>query len=280
MVCPWFGPLSLAHPEVIAALDAIPSYRALALRGLVPRKTLLYVPRKDDPSDLDLFVLARMFAWDDRSPVVWLLSTVGLCAIEQPVRANRAAFRRFELVVAARPATGADLDDPFPARLGVVLSAEDEMAGSAWDWNQVVHPPLVRWLARTGQEFAHWIRGGEHFAIPDTLAYGPGGGGGEAWTQSRLTQGALLPASVHMLLSGYGPFNEPADPADAMEPGAWHREPGTERFEYGSYWFLPLSAKEHAAAEADGTWSAFADLAEAAPQEARDDCLVAFDWLR
>jgi hypothetical protein len=196
--------------------------------------------------------------------------------LQQPAREKRAAFRRFELVLGTFPSNGPDPDDPFPARLGVVLST-DGATLRGWDWNQVVHPPLVEWLALAGQDFASWIKGGDQFAIPDTLTLGPGKAG---WTRSVLDRAVLLPVSVHMLLTGFGPFNLPSDPGDAVAPGEWQERPGTDRFEYGNYWLLPVSEAEHAKAETEGTWNVFADMVEMAPKEANDDCYVAFDLLR
>jgi len=272
---PWFGPLSLAQPEVLQVLQGIPSYQALVLRGLSPEKTLLLVPEPNAAFPADVFVLGQMFAWDAQSPVVWLFSTVGLCQFAQPSRADRQAFRRFELVLGTRPSIVGP-NDPFPARLGVVLMAEGGTL-PGWDWSQVVPPPLMRWVARAGQEVFSQLQAGAHFAIPDTLTYGPGG---SSWTLSILNHSILLPASVHMLLSGLVPFNQPSDPGDAIPPGQWHAQPGTDRFEYGFYWLLPVSEAEHEKAQREGSWNVFADLVERAPAGANDDCYATFDLLR
>jgi hypothetical protein len=274
---PWFGPLSLAQPEVLEVLESIPSFEALSNRGMQPDKTLLYIPGHGDDGDADfIFVLGQMFAWDESSPVIWLFSTVGLCTLEQPTREQRAAFRHFELVLPSFPSNGPDHEDPFPARIGVVLSAEGATL-PGWDWSQVEHPPLVQWLALVGQDFASSIKGGDQFAIPDTLAAGPGNA---SWTRSVLDHAVLLPVSVHMLLTGFGPFNLPTDPDDAVAPGEWRMSPGTDRFSYGNYWLLPISEAEHRKAETEGTWNMFAELVEMAPKEADDNCVVAFDLLR
>ncbi|WP_394846272.1 hypothetical protein LZC95_02260 [Pendulispora brunnea] len=241
-----------------------------------PDKTLLYVPEHKETFCADIFVLAQMFAWNDMSPVIWLLSTIGLCTIEQPYREKRKAFRRFELVLATYPSAG-DPEDPFPARLGVVLSWRGGSRFPGWNWEEVQHPRLVRWLALAGQELASWMAlDGEHFAIPDTLDLGPGG---TRLTRSILNRSALLPASPHMLMSGLGPFNSPERPTDAAVLVDSGGNPGTSEFEYGHYWMLPMTAAEHEKAQRDGTWSVFADLANRVP-EGEDDYRVAFDLLR
>lgn len=271
---PWFGPLSLAQPEVMERLQSIPTLQALVARGWDPASTLLYVPRIQETFDADVYVLGRMFAWDAQSPVIWVFSTIGLCEIEQPARERRAAFKRFELVLATN---NAEKEDPFPSHLGVVLSqAPGTVPG--WDWSQVAHPPLVQWLALAAQDFASWMkRDGSHFAITDTLAIGPGK---SSWTRSVLNNSVLLPATPHMLALGLVPFNQPGDPRDAVRPGEWHKAPGTDRFTYGFYWLLPVSDSERKRADSEGTWDLFAHLVELAPADAKDDCAVAFDWLR
>lgn len=254
-------------------LEGVPSFKALMARDWKPDRTLLYVPVRKPSFALDIAVVARQFAWDAKSPIVWLFSTVGLCAMVQPVRERREAFRRFELVLAAN---NAELEDPFPSRLGVALAQEpDGLPG--WDWGQVRVPPLVHWLAIAGQEFASWMKDdGSHFAITDTLAFGPGK---SPWTRSILDHSVLLPAAPHMLASGFGPFNEPADSASAVDAKRWHKAAGTGEFRNGFYWLLPVSAAEHARAAAAGTWNLFADLVERVP-EGREEFDVAFDLLR
>ena len=271
---PWFGPLSAAQPEVVKRLQGVPSFQALAARGWEPEKTLLYVPCHKKTFDAEVYVVGRMFAWDDQSPVIWVFSTIGLCGIGQPHREGRAAFRRFELVLATN---NSEKEDPFPSRLGVVLSqAPGTLPG--WDWNQVKHPQLVQWLALAAQDFASWMKqDSSHFAITDTLTVGPGK---SSRTSSVLNKSVLLPATPHMLAPGLAPFNQPSDPSAAVEPGQWHEAPGTDRFEYGFYWLLPVSDSEHKKADSEGTWNLFADLVELAPADANDDCAVAFDWLR
>jgi hypothetical protein len=231
----------------------------------------LFAPtrRKDA---LEVFVLARMFAWDDASPVVWVLTTIGLSALEQPAQERRQAFRRFELVVAVRPG----LEDPFPARLGVVLSAPGATL-PGWNWAEVDVPPLVRWLAVTADDFADWLREGDHFAIGDTLTIGPGG---SAWPRSSLDHGVLLSPSIHMLLTGHAPFDGVDDPANTIDFRFWHRQPGTDRFARGFYWLLPVTKAEHDRAARDGTWQMFADLVARKPPDETDDCFTAFDGLR
>jgi hypothetical protein len=120
-------------------------------------------------------------------------------------------------------------------------------------------------------------RDGLHFAIPDTLRAGPGK---SSWTRCALAHSMLLPATPHMLTLGLAPFNAPSDPPTTVDPGEWHKAPGTERFEYGFYWLMPVSEAEREKADAQGSWEVFADLVERAPPEAQDDCAVAFDWLR
>jgi hypothetical protein len=170
----------------------------------------------------------------------------------------------------------AERDDPFPARLGVVLSVgTDQFPG--WDWNEVPPPPLLQWLAIAGQEFASWMKGGEHFALTDTLMFGPGK---LPWTKSELDHSVILPAPPQMLLSGFAPFNEPHDPIETIDAENWHADSGTDRFRYGFYWLLPVSKEEHERASTNGTWSLFADLVDLAPEGSEDNCVVAFDLLR
>jgi hypothetical protein len=133
------------------------------------------------------------------------------------------------------------------------------------------------WLVIAGEEIGAMIASGSHFAITDTLTLGPGN---LPWTRSVLDHSVLLPASPHMLVSGLSPFNEAHDSTDTVKPADWHKQPGTERFEHGYYWLLPVSQREHAKATSEGTWNVFADLVELAPSDARDDCFVAFDLLR
>jgi hypothetical protein len=271
---PWLGPLATAQPVVRDRLSRIPSFEALLGRGLDASRTLLYVPEHSDSFVTDLYVLGRMFAWDDHAPLTWVFNTVGLCALEQPARPRRSAFQRFELALATNNA--AETEDPFPAKIGVALAQEPHSL-PGWDWNEVLHPPLLRWFALVGQEFASSVAEGEHFAIPDTLLWGPGR---SSWTRSILDHAVLLPATPHMLLSGLSPFEQPGDPADTVRPAEWHRRPGTDQFKFGFYWLLPVSADEHARAAADGTWNLLADLIEAVPAGTGDDCHLAFDLLR
>lgn len=121
------------------------------------------------------------------------------------------------------------------------------------------------------------MRDGSHFAITDTLMLGPGK---SSWTRSTLSNSVLLPATPHMLALGLTPFNRPSDPSDPVDPGKWTKSPGTDRFEYGFYWLLPVSESERAKADSMGTWELFADLVDLAPEEAEDACAVAFNWLR
>ena len=242
-------------------------------RGWDAQTTLVYAPRKRPGYELDLCVVGRMFAWDDRSPIVWLFSTIGLCKVAQPAQPGRPAFRRFELVLATN---NAELEDPFPSRLGVVLSANGgDFPG--WDWKQVEPPPLMDWLVIAGEEVGTLLRRGSHFALTDRLTLGPGG---STWTRSRLDHSVLLPVTPHMIVSGFVPFNAAGDPEDTVHPSEWHRKPGTEQFEYGFCWLLPVTPSEYAKASADGAWNVFADLVERSAPDARDDFAVAFDWLR
>jgi hypothetical protein len=203
---PWFGPLSLASPELLTCLHAMPSFAVLLARGVDPPSTLVYVPPKREPEEV--FVVGRMFAWDKQSPVVWIFSTIGLCLLDQAAPVGRKIFHHFELVLGTN---NSNKEDPFPARLGVVLS-QPPGAFLAWDWNQVSHPPLLQWLTIAGQEVARLIREHSSLAIADTLTLGPGGG---SWTRSVLTHSMILPASPHMLALGFAPFNQPGDPTDS-----------------------------------------------------------------
>lgn len=83
-----------------------------------------------------------------------------------------------------------------------------------------------------------------------------------------------------MLLIGHGPFNVPTEPGDAVALADWFSSPGTDRFDCGFYWMLPLSVREHDRAQVEGTPNVFADIVAQAPPEAKDDCYVAFDLMR
>jgi hypothetical protein len=270
---PWFGPLSLASPELVTRLHAVPSFAALVARGGEASGTLVYVPPKREDDGADVFVVGRMFAWDEHSPVVWIFSTIGLCLLDQPALADRKGFHHFELVIGTN---NSSKEDPFPARIGMVLS-QPPATFPAWDWAQVSHPPLLQWLAIAGQEVARLIRDHSSFAIGDTLTLGPGG---ESWTRSVLTHSMILPVPPHMLALGLAPFNRAGDPTDTVKPGEWATNPGSDRFAYGFYWLLPVSEKEHEKANREGSWNVFADLVDLAPKQANDDCAVAFDLLR
>lgn len=270
---PWFGPLSLASRELVTRLHAMPSFAALLARGWDAPSTLVYVPPKREGYEAEVFIVGRMFAWDEQSPVVWIFSTIGLCLLDQPSPSGRKAFQHFELVLGTN---NSNKEDPFPARIGVVLS-QPSGTFPAWDWDQVKHPPLLQWLEIAGQEVACLIRGHSSFAIGDTLTLGPGG---QSWTRSVLTHSMILPAPPHMLALGLAPFNRAGDPTDTVKPGEWAANPGTDRFAYGFYWLLPVSEREHEKANREGSWTVFADLVDLAPKEANDDCAVAFDLLR
>lgn len=260
----WLGPLGSAPPEVRARLDPSPHLEAMRGRGLDPQATLLYVPADDGVA-----VLAQAFAWDDHTPVTWLLTTIGIASVEQAPRSGRPAFRRFELVVGCRPG----MEHPFPARIGVVLSAGGSLPG--WDWSQVKVPEVVTWLSGFGASIRDRVAAGSHFTSFDRLA---GGLVGVAWTG--LDHALLAPATVHMLLKGHAPFDRPDEPRDTVPPRAWLDAPGTERFAYGCYWLLPVSKAEHDRAAAAGASSVLADLLARAPKEAEDACFAAFDLLR
>jgi hypothetical protein len=270
---PWFGPLALASRELVTRLHAVPSFAALLARGVDAPSTLVYVPPKREDDDAEIFVVGRMFAWDEQSPVVWIFSSIGLCLLEQPTLARGKAFKGFELALGTN---NSNVDDPFPSRLGVVLSHPPETF-PAWDWDQVKHPPLLQWLAIAGQEVARLLRGQSSFAIGDTLTFGPGG---SSWTRSALTHSMLLSVPPHMLALGLAPFNRAGDPIDTVKPGEWATNPGTDRFAHGFYWLLPISEQEHDQANREGSWALFADLVDMAPKEANDDCAAAFDLLR
>jgi hypothetical protein len=241
-------------------------------RGWDRERTLVHAPRPREGYELGLRVIGRMFARDRESPLIWMFSTIGLCKLEQPTQPERTSFRRFELVLVTN---NAERDDPFPTRLGVALSQGSDFV--AWDWNQVDLPPLMDWLVIAGEEIGALIKSGSHFAATDTLTLGPGK---SSWTRSVLDHSVLLAAPPHLLACGFAPFDRPGDPSETVNPADWHRDPGSERFEYGFYWLLPVTEREHARAKQDGTWSVFSELLERARAESRDDCAVAFDLLR
>lgn len=264
---PWFGPLSLAPPSLRDRLDAAPTFRALLARDWNPSQTLVFAPPRREGYELDVCVLARTFAWDERSPVIWLLSSIGLCSVMQPPRPNRRAFRRFELVLAC----SGGKDDPFPDRLAVACMLE------SWDWNQVTPPPLLDWLAIAAEELGMSVRTGAQFAITDTITLGPGK---SPWTRSLLDHSMLLPVPPHMLVSGLAPFASGRVSADSVSPLEWDKDPGVDRYEYGFYWVLPISEQEHARANQVGSWNTFGDLVEQSRAQTGDPFTLAFDLLR
>ncbi len=269
---PWFGTLFDAWPEAVQALERIPSYRVLLHRGLDPHTTLLCVPPRK-PGMVELFVLAQMFWWDAKSPVHWLLTTIGLSAHAQSVDDKPFGFSRFELVMAMRPGK----EEPFPEGLGVVLSAPGATL-PGFDWGQVRIPNVVRWLVFAADAIHSLQNKDSQFGITDTIGIGPGGT--DYISTSKLDCSVLLPATVHMLLKGHGPFNDVTDPRDTVHPGEWIDDPGTERFTHGFYWLCPVSRAEHGRAKRDGTMTVFDDLVARSPKEADDACYFAFDLLR
>ena len=267
---PWVGPLALAPVSLRATLEAAPSYQALLARGWDPLQTLVFAPPRREGYDLDVCVVARTFAWDETSPMIWMLSSIGLCHAAQLQLPKRSAFRRFELVLAC---TGGR-DDPFPDRLSVALTLE---GWGAWDWNQVVPPPLMDWLVIAAEELGSAMNAGSHFAITDTITLGPGK---SSWTRSLLDHSLLLPVPPHMLVSGFAPFDAASARADTVPPADWHSNPGVAEFEYGFYWLVPISEQEHAQANQLGSWKVFADLSERSRAQTGDPFSLAFDLLR
>lgn len=263
----------MAEPATLRRLHEVKSFQTLIARGWEAEKTLLFVPKHKPAYHAEIFVVGTMFAWDEQSPVIWQFSTIGLCTLAQAEQPDRAAFSHFELVLATN---NAEKEDPFPMRLGIVLSAGAEKF-PGWDWSQVQPPPLLQWLAIAGQEFASWMKDGAHFAVADILTFGPGK---MPWTKSELDHSVLLPVPPHMLLVGFSPFNEASDPIETIAPENWHADPGIDRYRYGFYWLLPVSKKEHEHANVHGTWTLFADLIDLAPEGSEDDCVVTFDLLR
>src|SRR6185369_65192 len=268
----WFGPLSLAPQAVRSRLDTIPSFRALLARGWSPEKTLLYVPRTREGYALDIVVLGRDYARDDRSQAIWMFTTIGLCKVEQAVRSDRPSFRRFELILALN---NAEREDPFPSRLGVVLSQGSESL-PGWDWSHEQIPPLLDWLTIAGEELGAAIQTGAQFAFCDTLTLGPGNA---SWTLSQLDHSILLPASPPLLAAGCEPFGDELS-ARVVAPDQWNRSPGSDHFECGFVWILPVSKAEFEKANAAGSWNLFADLVENATRGGRDEFSDAFDLLR
>lgn len=267
---PWLGPLALAPSSLRSTLEAAPSYRALLARGWDPRQTLVFAPRRRDGYELDICVVARTFAWDETSPVVWLLSSIGLCHASQPQLPERPAFRRFELVLAC----SGGRDDPFPDRLGVALTLEGY---GAWDWNQVAPPPLMDWLVIAAEEIGSLMNAGSHFAITDTVTLGPGK---SPWTRSLLDHSLLLPAPPQLLVSGFAPFEPTRAETDTVRPAEWHLNPGVADLEYGFYWLVPVSESEHAQADQRGSWQVFGGLTERSRAQSGDPFALVFDLLR
>ncbi len=271
----WIGPLASAPSDVLRRLEQLPSFQILDRRGLSREHTLLFVPERRPTFDAEIFVLGQMFAWNSASRLTWLFSTHGLCQFETPAVTGRSAFPHFELVLATN---NSEQEDPFPFRLGVVLSRGPE-SFLGWDWGEVRVPPLLNWFSLAAHEVASMIkRDGSHFSITDTIAaLGPGG---KPWTRSLLKNAVLMPATPHMLRSGLSPFNEPSKPPAVLDADHWHDEPGTDRFKWGFYWLLPTSEEEHRRAESDGSWEMFADLVEQVREGVEDEFDVAFDLLR
>lgn len=263
------GPLALAPAGLRQTLDAAPTFRALLARDWDPSQTLVFAPPRREGYELDVCVVARTFAWDEKSPVIWLLSSIGLCNVVQPQRPKRAAFRRFELVLAC----SGGQEDPFPHRLGVVLS----MSMEGWDWSQVTPPPLMDWLTIAAEELGDSIKTGADFAITDTITLGPGK---SPWTQSLLDHSMLLPVPPHMLASGFAPFDRATVSPDTVSPLEWDEHPGVERYEYGFYLLLPISEQEHAQANQVGSWHTLGDLVERSRAQTGDPFSLPFDLLR
>jgi len=239
-------------------------------RGWDPRQTLVFAPRRRDGYDLDVCVVARTFAWDDKSPIVWLLSSIGLCHAAQPELPQRSAFRRFELVLAC----SGGRDDPFPDRLGVALTLD---GWGAWDWNQVAPPPLMDWLVIAAEEIGSLMTAGSHFAITDTITLGPGK---SPWTRSQLDHSLLLPVPPHMLVSGFAPFDATNSREDTVPFAEWDRDPRVAGFEDGFYWLVPVSEQEYAQANQLGSWQMFGELTELSRAQSGDPFTLAFDLLR
>jgi hypothetical protein len=269
----WFGPLSVAPASVTRRIQSVPAFKVLEARGLTPEKTLIYAPVPNEPTEPDIVVIGRMFAWDEKSPAIWIFSTIGLSLLEQSVQDGQLAFRHFELALATN---NSEKEDPFPTRIATVLSQRDASI-PGWDWDQVKHPPLLQWLASAGRSIASSMKARTQFAIGDTLTLGPGN---SPWTRSMLSHSVLLPAPAHMLLLGLSPFGYSDHAPHTVNAHEWHSNPGTDRYEHGWYWLLPVSEQEHGKATKEGTWNVFADLVELVPGGANDDCAVAFDLLR
>jgi hypothetical protein len=169
----------------------------------------------------------------------------------------------------------AEREDPFPTRLGVVLAmGEEGLPG--WDWAQVRNPPLVDWLTIAGEGLGSAIRQGSQFAICDTLTLGPGN---STWTQSQLDHSILLPACPPLLAAGFEPFGDTARTGVISAP-EWHRDAGTDRFENGFVWLLPVSKQEFETANTTGSWNLFADLVELSMVSGRGEFGAALDLLR
>jgi hypothetical protein len=271
---PWFGLLSKALDSVATKSLSTPSLKTLLARGWHAERTLFYVPPKREGYDSDIAVVARTIDAGANRPVVWLLSTIGLSAVEQPRRGDAQVFRHVELVLISN---NSEREDPFPARLGVALAQEPKSL-PGWDWAQVAPPPLLDWMTIVGEELGAAMRSGTSFAICDTLTLGLGN---SPWTRSKLDHSVLLPAPPAMLTAGMAPFDSPATPQGVVNPASWHSDSGSDRFSYGFQWLLPVSQVEYSTASRAGTWNMFADLVESAHRMTSDDDFsVAFDLLR
>lgn len=270
---PWFGLLADAPESLAARLQRVASLKTLLARGWAPEQTLLYVPQVRAGYELGVVVVARTVALREDAPALWALSTIGLCELEQGSRASAWTVPHFEL---AMMSNNSETEDPIPARLGVALHCgADSLPG--WDWNQVVAPSCFDWLSIAGEEIGDAVSRGTTFAVGDTLTLGIGT---SAWTRSKLEHSVILPPPPTMLSAGMAPFDTTPGDAALEIPEPWYVDSGAARRPYGFYWLLPVSAAEHASANADGTWNMFADLAQAASEAGQDVFSVAFDWLR
>lgn len=270
---PWLGLLSNPPLHLAARLGQARSLTHLLSSGWDAHRTLLYAPRSRPGYDLNIVVVARTIAVSEQASMLWAFSTVGLCNIEQPLKAEAQAFRHVELMLVSN---NWEREDPFPARIGVALDqGADVMPG--WDWSQVRPPGILDWLAIAAEEVGLSMGQGSTFAIGDTLTLGPGNA---SWTRSKLGCSAILPPPPQMLAAGFGPFDSAVEATSAVLPDQWHQNPGTEQHAYGFYWLLPLSEAEYVRANSQGSWNVFADIIDAAPNKASDEFAAAFDLMR
>ncbi len=264
----YFGLLRDAPVEFLDLLET-DVLDVLQQQGWDADATLFYMQTRES-FDVDLAVMATLHAWDDDSPLAWIVTTVGLSALEQAFDEDpevAGAFPRFELATVSNTMSP---NGPIPQSLAVALAGE-ELPG--WAWDEVDVPPMVDWLFFTAQNLASMI-------VHDDAVFRLGQyviGTGNPAPASRLLDLLLMPACPHMLAAGLEPMagDEPVEVED------WWTSPGLHNCDLGFVWALPIDEQERRIVETGGVEELFTQLVARAEADGREDQLhVAFDVLR